>query len=63
MKRDLLRLITVLAVIAVCLPLFAWIQSMVGYETFAVGGLVIVTALAIVSVLITVITLRKEKNR
>lgn len=62
MRNDLLRLLGVLLVIVVLLPLFAWIENQVGYRTFSWGALTIATAVAIVSVLVTVIGIRKEKK-
>lgn len=63
MKRDLLRLSLVLGAVTVLLPLFAWIQHEVGYESFASGGVIICAALVIIGVLVTAVALRRERSK
>lgn len=63
MKRPWLPLALTLFALSVLLPLFAWLQAVVGYETFATGGVILCAALAIIAVLLTAITLRRDRNK
>lgn len=56
MKSDTRRLALVFGTLAILLPLFAWIESRVGYEAFAWGGIAVLAPLAVGGALWTIVT-------